>query len=36
MVNNINMSPTQLEWINLELEQRSYGFKKFFYLIAIY
>jgi hypothetical protein len=29
MVNNINMSPMQLEWRNLELKQRSYEFMKF-------
>jgi hypothetical protein len=28
MINNINLSSLQLEWVNLELEHRSYEFMK--------
>jgi hypothetical protein len=29
MINNINMNLVELEWINLESNQRSYEFMKF-------
>jgi hypothetical protein len=33
-MNNINMSLMQLEWINLELKQISYGLTKFIALFS--